>query len=147
MIRPLKLTSVFVIRKPLKITNKNNFFLKEILWFSYNRVIATGFTLLSFYRTASTSQTWKEAVLIRYQFNHLIMIFPKIHFTFKNLLTSINLWNWFQSDSDELLHQGDLVITGGADTNAKIWSLYSGECLHVRLFKLSENLKKHRIIS
>ena len=28
----------------------------------------------------------------------------------------------------------DLVITGSADGTAKVWSLYSGECIHVSLF-------------
>ena len=28
----------------------------------------------------------------------------------------------------------DLVITGSADGTAKVWSLYSGECIHVSLY-------------
>ena len=31
------------------------------------------------------------------------------------------------------LRPGDLVITGSADSSIKIWSLSSGECLHVCL--------------
>lgn len=31
------------------------------------------------------------------------------------------------------LQPGDLVITGSADSNVKIWSLHSGECFHVRI--------------
>ena len=34
---------------------------------------------------------------------------------------------------DMLIAQMDAVITGSADGTAKIWSLYSGECLFVSL--------------
>ncbi len=37
-----------------------------------------------------------------------------------------------KSNGDVLIAQSDLVITGSADATAKIWSLYSGECLFVR---------------
>ena len=36
------------------------------------------------------------------------------------------------NNDDLLIAQGDAVITGSADFTAKIWSLYSGECLYVR---------------
>ena len=35
------------------------------------------------------------------------------------------------ADENLLITQGDAVITGSADFTAKIWSLYSGECLFV----------------
>ena len=39
------------------------------------------------------------------------------------------------NQNDEVkLQPGDLVITGSADANIKIWSLHSGECFHVRSF-------------
>merc|ERR1719436_1752795 len=35
------------------------------------------------------------------------------------------------NQNDEVkLQPGDLVITGSADANIKIWSLHSGECFH-----------------
>ena len=43
------------------------------------------------------------------------------------------------SNDDLLIAQGDAVITGSADFTAKIWSLYSGECLYV--IKLKYSLK------
>ena len=36
------------------------------------------------------------------------------------------------ADENLLITQSDAVITGSADFTAKIWSLYSGECLFVR---------------
>ena len=39
-----------------------------------------------------------------------------------------------QTNQDEVkLRPGDIVITGSADSNVKIWSLHSGECFHVRI--------------
>ena len=32
---------------------------------------------------------------------------------------------------DDIIHPNDIVITGSADATAKVWSLHSGECLHV----------------
>ena len=38
-----------------------------------------------------------------------------------------------KDDVNLLINQMDLVITGSADATAKVWSLYSGECIHVSL--------------
>ena len=32
---------------------------------------------------------------------------------------------------ETMIHPNDIVITGSSDACAKIWSLQSGECLHV----------------
>ena len=40
---------------------------------------------------------------------------------------------------DLLITQGCAVITGSADFTAKIWSLYSGECLFVGLINPINN--------
>ena len=37
------------------------------------------------------------------------------------------------SDVDLLIAPNDLVITGSADATAKVWSVYSGECIHVSI--------------
>ena len=38
-----------------------------------------------------------------------------------------------ESDVDLLIAPNDLVITGSADATAKVWSVYSGECIHVSI--------------
>ena len=35
------------------------------------------------------------------------------------------------TDENLLIAQADAVVTASADATAKVWSLYSGECLHV----------------
>ena len=38
---------------------------------------------------------------------------------------------------DEEIDPKDLLITGSADTSIKVWSMYNGECIKVKLLQNS----------
>ena len=46
--------------------------------------------------------------------------------------------------NEEEIDPNDLLITGSADTSIKIWNLYSGECLQVRVRETKSERERER---